>query len=50
VFSHSPGSAAIVDRTRRSYPGRVEMGKDLMVIDIGADVHVTPGVAETRPR
>lgn len=50
VFSHSPGTAAIVEQTRRSYPGRVEMGEDLMVIDIGAEVRVTPGVAAVRPR
>ena len=42
VFSHSPGTAAIVEETRRSYSGRVEMGEDLMVIDVGADVRVTP--------
>jgi ribonuclease Z len=40
VFSHSPGTAAIAEQTRRSYPGRVEMGEDLMVIDIGAEVRV----------
>jgi ribonuclease Z len=32
VFSHSPGTAAIVEQTRRSYSGRVEMGKDLMAM------------------
>ena len=50
VFSHSPGTAAIAEQTRRSYPGRVEMGEDLMVIDIGAEVRVKPGVAEMRSR
>ncbi len=45
VFSHSPGTAAIVEQTKRSYPGRVEMGEDLMVIDIGATVSVKPGVS-----
>lgn len=50
VFSHSPGTAAIVEQTRQAYPGRVEMGEDLMVIDIGATVRVKPGVAETPPR
>jgi ribonuclease Z len=40
VFSHSPGTAAIAEQTRRSYPGRVQMGEDLMVIDIGAEVRV----------
>ena len=38
VFSHSPGTAAIVEQTKRSYSGRVEMGTDLMVIDIGDEV------------
>jgi hypothetical protein len=28
---------------RRSYAGRVEMGNDLMVIDIGAEVRVNLG-------
>ena len=41
VFSHSPGTAAIVEQARRSYRGRVEMGEDLMVIDIGAEVRVS---------
>jgi len=50
VFSHSPGTAAIVEQTRRSYPGRVEMGEDLMVIDIGAEVRVKPAAAGVRPR
>jgi len=50
VFSHSPGTAAIVEQTRRSYAGRVEMGEDLMVIDIGAEVRVTPPTAAARPR
>jgi ribonuclease Z len=50
VFSHSPGTAAIVEQTRRSYPGRVEMGEDLMVIDVGAEVRVKRAVAEVRPR
>jgi ribonuclease Z len=50
VFSHSPGTAAIVEQTRRSYPGRMEMGEDLMVIDIGADVVVKPAAAAVPPR
>jgi len=50
VFSHSPGTAAIVEQTRRSYAGRVEMGEDLMVIDVGAEVRVTPPDAAARPR
>ena len=50
VFSHSPGTAAIVEQTRRHYAGRVEMGEDLMVIDIGAEVRVTPAAAGRPPR
>jgi ribonuclease Z len=50
VFSHSPGTAAIVEQSRRSYRGRVEMGEDLMVIDIGTEVRVKPFVPEGRPR
>jgi ribonuclease Z len=50
VFSHSPGTPAIVGQTKRSYSGRVEMGTDLMVIDIGDEVRVRPGAAEVRPR
>jgi hypothetical protein len=50
VFTHSPGTAAIVEQTRRSWSGRVEMGKNLMVIDIGAEVRVRRQVAEVRPR
>jgi ribonuclease Z len=40
VFSHAQGGPAVIDRTRRSYPGRVEMGEDLMLIEIGDDVVV----------
>ena len=40
VFSHSPGTAGMVEQTRKLYSGRVEMGEDLMVIDIGDEVRV----------
>jgi ribonuclease Z len=40
VFSHAQGGAAVVERTRRTYSGRVEMGEDLMVIEVGDDVVV----------
>jgi ribonuclease Z len=40
VFSHAQGGTAVVDRTRRTYTGRVEMGEDLMVIEIGNEVVV----------
>lgn len=48
VFSHSPGTPAIVEQTKRSYSGRVEMGTDLMVIEIGNDVRVRRANAEPR--
>lgn len=41
VFSHSTGASTIVEQVKRSYAGRVEMGEDLMVIDIGARIDVT---------
>lgn len=50
VFSHSPGTASIVEQTRRFYSGRVEMGKDLMVIDIGDEVRIRPATAAARPQ
>ena len=40
VFSHAQGGAAVIDRTRRSYQGRVELGEDLMLIEIGDEVVV----------
>jgi ribonuclease Z len=40
VFSHIPPVSAILARTRRLYKGRVEEGRDLMVIDIGPEVVV----------
>jgi ribonuclease Z len=40
LFSHADGGAAVVERTRRTYPGRVEFGEDLMVIEIGDEVVV----------
>jgi ribonuclease Z len=40
VYSHSAGTPAIVEATRRRYSGRVEMGEDLMVIDVGDEVRV----------
>jgi ribonuclease Z len=50
VFSHSPGTATILEQTRRFYSGRVEMGTDLMVIDIGDGVRVKPTAAQAQPR
>jgi ribonuclease Z len=40
VYSHADGGAAVVERTRRTYSGRVEFGEDLMVIEIGDEVVV----------
>jgi ribonuclease Z len=40
LFSHAQGGAAVVERARRTYPGRVEFGEDLMVIEIGDEVVV----------
>ena len=40
LFSHADGGAAVTERTRRTYPGRVEFGEDLMVIEIGDEVVV----------
>jgi ribonuclease Z len=40
VFSHAQGGASVVERTRRTYSGRVEFGEDLMVIDVGDEVVV----------
>lgn len=40
LFSHAEGGTAMVERTRRTYPGRVEFGEDLMVIEIGDEVVV----------
>lgn len=40
LFSHSAGTSSIVDQTRKSYSGRVEIGEDLMVIDIGEEVRL----------
>jgi ribonuclease Z len=41
VFSHSPGTQSILDKARAGYSGRVEMGEDLMSIDIGDDIRIT---------
>ena len=45
VFSHSPGTPAIVEQTRQGYAGRVEMGDDLMVIEIGPEIQVVRATA-----
>ena len=40
LFSHAEGGAALAERARRTYSGRVEVGEDLMVIEIGDEVVV----------
>lgn len=40
VFSHAEGAPAVAEHVRRSYTGRVEVGEDLMVIEIGDEVTV----------
>ena len=49
VFSHADGGAAVVERTRQTYPGRVEFGEDLMVIEIGEEVVVRRRGAASLP-
>jgi ribonuclease Z len=41
VFSHSPGTQSVLDKARAAYSGRMEMGEDLMSIEIGDDIRVT---------
>ena len=50
VFSHTPGSAAIVATTQKSYTGQVVMGEDLMVIDIGDKVRLRHLLTDMPPR
>lgn len=50
VFSHTPGTDSIVKQTRRSYDGRVEMGRDLMVIDIGDEIRISQPKERTGTR
>jgi ribonuclease Z len=51
VFSHvAPPDAPVVERTRRTYSGRVEMGEDLMIIDVGDDVVVRRPSPGSTPR
>jgi ribonuclease Z len=49
VFSHAQASDSMMDRVRTSYPGRVEIGEDLMVIRIGDDVTVERRGAGAQP-
>jgi ribonuclease Z len=45
VYSHAVGSKTTVADTRRAYPGRVEMGEDLMSIDISDEIRVERGIS-----
>lgn len=41
VFSHSPGTPALIEGARRGgYTGPLEVGEDLMVIEVGDEVRV----------
>lgn len=40
VFSHYPNSLGLVSLTRKTYAGPLELGEDLMTIDIGDKVEV----------
>jgi ribonuclease Z len=40
VFSHTDGSPELLTKARKTYAGRLEMGDDLMVIEIGSTVEV----------
>lgn len=43
VFTHSPGTPALIDGARKGgHQGRLEIGEDLMVIEVGDDVRVIP--------
>lgn len=42
AFSHSPGTPALIEGARKGgYTGRLELGEDLMIIDVGDEVRVT---------
>lgn len=42
VFSHSPGTPALIEGARKGgYTGRLELGEDLMIIEVGDEVRVT---------
>ena len=49
VFSHAEGSPAIIEKTRKTYDGALELGEDLMVIEIGDTVVVhRPATSTTK--
>ena len=50
VFSHIQPTSTVLERTRRLYSGRVEEGKDLMVIDVGSEVVVQRAPGASPPR
>ncbi len=40
VLSHTDGSPELLAKVKKAYPGRLEMGDDLMVIEIGESITV----------
>ena len=40
VFTHAENAPSILDKASKTYSGRMELGEDLMVIDIGKTVEV----------
>ena len=41
VYSHRADDIALLERTRKTYAGRVEVGEDLMTITIGGEIEVS---------
>lgn len=48
VYSHAVGTSTTVADTRRAYSGQVEMGEDLMSINISDKIHVQRGIPDPR--
>lgn len=46
VYSHANASQQVLDETRKVYAGRVEGPEDLLTIDIGSEVAVTPAARQ----
>lgn len=41
IYSHISDTTSLLERTRKTYPGRVEVGEDLMTIKIGDEIAVS---------
>jgi len=41
VYSHISDSATLLEQTRKTYPGKVEVGEDLMRIKVGDEIEVS---------